>query len=168
MPGGNALYPELKTSTENNLFGFPYQVSMQSLMIDPTFYLRRLMQDARLAGVRFEQRHLDSLEQVLSLRPSVIVNCTGLGASKLFGDESLIPVQGQLTHLLPQPEINYSYVTPAEDGFLYMFPRKGSIVLGGTSVKGQYSTKPDMALAKKKVEEHAQLSQKLRVKLFKL
>ena len=46
------------------------------------------------------------------------MNCTGLGAKALFGDEELTPVKGQLTFLLPQPEI--AYCTLPED--LYMFP----------------------------------------------
>jgi D-amino-acid oxidase len=35
----------------------------------------------------------------------VLVNCTGLGARALFGDEELVPVKGQLTFLLSQPEV---------------------------------------------------------------
>ena len=163
LPGGNALYPEMTISKSDNLFGFPYQVSMQCLMIDPSFYLRKLMQDAQMAGVKFEMREFESLNEVLALRQAVLMNCTGLGARTLFGDEALLPIQGQMTHLIPQPEINYSYVTPAKNGFLYMFPRKGAIVLGGTSVKGEYSTEPNMELAKNMVQSHAELASRLLV-----
>lgn len=161
LPGGNALYPELEISTSNNLFGFPYQVSMQCLMIDPSYYLRRLMQDAQSLGVKFELRSFNALPDVLALKSSVIMNCTGLGARSLFGDESLIPIQGQLTHLLPQSEINYSYVAPGKEGFLYMFPRKDSIVLGGTSMRGEFGIEPDLNLARDMVSEHALLAQKI-------
>ncbi len=56
----------------------------------------------------------------------VIVNCTGLGAKALFGDDELTPIKGQLTILLPQPEIQYC--TLPED--LYMFPRSDGIAAG--------------------------------------
>jgi D-amino-acid oxidase len=37
------------------------------------------------------------------LPESTIVNCTGLGARTLFGDDQLTAIKGQLTVLLPQP-----------------------------------------------------------------
>ncbi|MEO1035939.1 MAG: FAD-dependent oxidoreductase [Pseudomonadota bacterium] len=162
QPGGDDLYPELTYSVNNNLFGFAHQKKMRVLMIDPMLYLPSLMQDAQIAGVRTRQERFESTDQVLSLNADVIVNCTGMGAKTLFDDTSMYPVQGQLTHLLPQPEINYSYVVPTEDGYLYMFPRRGSIVLGGTSIKGAYSTEPDMALARRMIAGHRELADRLR------
>ena len=61
------------------------------------------------------------------LREPVIFNCTGLGSRALFDDEELIPVRGQLEVLLPQPEIDYCYLSSG-----YMFPRRDGIILGGT------------------------------------
>ena len=37
----------------------------------------------------------------------MIVNCTGYGARALFGDETIVPVRGQMTWLPPQPEVRY-------------------------------------------------------------
>ena len=161
QPGGNDLYPELTLSTTQTLFNFPYQKRMKALMIDPNYYLEKLFSDAQIAGVQSNLKQFSHLKQILSLPEKTIVNCTGLGAKKLFGDDTMIPVQGQLTHLLPQKEINYSYVTPTPEGYLYMFPRKGSIVLGGTSVRGAYSTQPDMALTQRMVKGHAELAKRL-------
>ncbi|TQF71347.1 FAD-dependent oxidoreductase [Pseudoalteromonas luteoviolacea] len=161
LPGGNDLYPNLATSTKDNLFGYPYQSYMKALIIDPMLYLPAILQDAQMAGVKLKQTKFDNKDQVLALTENVIVNCSGLGASKLFGDESMYPIQGQLTHLLPQPEINYSYVVPTPEGYLYMFPRKGSIVIGGTAVKRAYSTQPDQQLTESMVRGHADLARKL-------
>jgi D-amino-acid oxidase len=40
----------------------------------------------------------------------------------------LVPLKGQLTFLLPQPEVNYALLA----GDLYMFSRSDGILLGGT------------------------------------
>src|SRR6185295_1082325 len=70
--------------------------------------------------------------QLSGLTEQVVVNCTGLGARELFGDRELEPIKGQLTVLLPQPDVDYAMVT----GGLYMFPRRDGIMLGGTFEHG--------------------------------
>ncbi|ALU45742.1 FAD-dependent oxidoreductase [Pseudoalteromonas rubra] len=164
LPGGDDLYPDLSSSTQDNLFGYPYQRFMRALMIDPMLYLPSLLRDAQMAGASLTQVRFDSLAHILTLKERVIVNCTGLGSKTLFGDDSMYPVQGQLTHLMPQPEVSYSYVVPAAEGWLYMFPRKGSIVIGGTAVKGAYSTIPNTQLTQDMLTGHARLADKLVLK----
>lgn len=161
LPGGNDLYPEYTVSTDNNLFGYHYQEKMKSLMIDPSFYLERLKLDAQISGAKFKLKKFDSIDDLMALKESVVINCTGLGAKTLFNDEKMLPLQGQLTLLLPQPEIDYSYVAVNKDSFYYMFPRKGAIVLGGTAVRNAYSTEPDRQLSMKMVHAHGELAARL-------
>lgn len=42
---------------------------------------------------------------IAALAQRLVFNCTGLGAKALFDDAELTPVKGQLTILLPQPEV---------------------------------------------------------------
>lgn len=139
LPGGDDLYPGLEILTSQTRFGAPYEERYHTLMIDPDYYLDMLMKDAQLAGARFIARRFETLDEVLALTQPVIVNCTGLGAGKLFGDETLMPIRGQLSHLLPQPEISYSYTGWGNGGSLYMFPRKTGLVLGGSHDRGNRS-----------------------------
>ncbi len=139
LPGGDDLYPDLEIRTSETRFGFAYEERYHTLMIDPDYYLDQLMKDAQLAGARFISQRFETLDEVLALAQPVIVNCTGLGAAILFGDESLLPIRGQLTHLLPQPEIDYSYTSFMNGGSLYMFPRKTGLVLGGSHGRGNAS-----------------------------
>ena len=37
------------------------------------------------------------------VRERTVINCTGYGARALFGDESVVPVRGQIAWLIPQP-----------------------------------------------------------------
>ena len=112
-----------------------------TMMVEPPIYLNALMRDFLLAGGRIAVREFPSREAVALLDEPVVVNCTGLGAKALFGDEELTPVKGQLTVLLPQPEVDY--IVLADD--LYMMPRADGILLGGTHERGQWGLDPDRA-----------------------
>lgn len=165
LPGGDDIYPELQRAHENTLFGYAFMERFKALLIDPDYYLDEIMKDAQLAGARFISTRLSGLSDVDALPETVIVNCTGLGARALFGDESLVPIRGQLSHLLPQPEIDYSYVAPTSEGVLYMFPRKTGIVLGGTHEMGETAIAPDPAQITRMVEGHADLASRLPARL---
>jgi glycine/D-amino acid oxidase-like deaminating enzyme len=82
-----------------------------------------------------------------------VFNCTGLGARALFNDQELTPVRGQLTVLLPQPEVSYAM----QYNDTYMFSRHDGVVLGGTHDKGNWSLEVDEATVTRKLEEHAQI-----------
>ena len=51
-----------------------------------------------------------------------------------------MPIKGQLSALLPQPEIDYIYGTSDD---LYMIPRRDGIMLGGTHQRGAWTMEPD-------------------------
>ena len=162
LPGGDDIYPELRSSGENALFNFPHQQRMKAMIIDPDYYLDAILKDTQLAGAKIVQRAFTGIDEVLALPQQTIVNCTGLGAGELFGDEDIMPVRGQLTHLLPQPEINYSYAGGNENGILYMFPRKTGIVLGGSTDYGDWDMEPRADEVLRMVNGHADLMSRMR------
>ena len=140
---------------QRSLHRFPYQFVRQfrAMLIEPHPYLRALMRDFRLAGGRIVIQEIHDVAELLALPEQVLVNCTGLGARALFSDSELIPIKGQLTFLLPQPEVNYIVLA----GDLYMFPRKDGILLGGTHVRGDWSLEPDLAAKSRVLAGHAAL-----------
>ncbi|KPP81113.1 MAG: D-amino-acid oxidase [Oceanicaulis sp. HLUCCA04] len=155
------LYPGLVRHTEpDRWFGYPSVTENHVLMIDPDIYLRALMADFENAGGRIVMTRFETPSDVARLSERVIVNCTGLGARDLFGDEDLRPMRGQLTMLLPQPELDYAY-TAWEGGILYMFPRRSSVVLGGTTDLDEYSTEPSAAETARQIEGHARIARRL-------
>lgn len=115
---------------------FPYRYVRRfyTMFMETPVYMEALVRDVRLAGVTIVVRELRDRQEITTLPETVIVNCTGLGAKGLFGDEELTPVKGQLTVLLPQPEIDYATLLPD----LYMFPRRDGILLGGTHEEGNW------------------------------
>lgn len=70
---------------------------------------RRLIADFQADGGRIETRTFHAPSELATLRQPVIVNCTGYGARALFGDDSLVPVRGQMAWLPPQPEVRYGF-----------------------------------------------------------
>ena len=161
MPGGDALYPGLVRSQSGaGPFGFPHWEAYYTLMIDPDLYLRARSNDLLAAGAKMVQRRFEDPSDVAALPQRIVVNCTGLGAGALFGDAEMLPVKGQLTLLLPQPEIDYGYAggNPVGPGFLYMFPRKSAIVLGGTNQRGEWDLAIDPAEAARVIEGHAAIA----------
>ena len=82
-------------------------------------------------------KELHDRRELMRLPERVIFNCTGLGARALFGDKKLGPVRGQLEILIPQPEVDYCYLSSG-----YMFPRHDGIVLGGTFDHDDWSLEP--------------------------
>ena len=141
-----------------NPFPFPAVRQFETMMIEPNTYLPAVMEDFQIAGGRIEVRELRSIADLQDLPQPVIVNCTGLGAKALFHDEELTPVKGQLTILLPQPEIQYCTLPPD----LYMFPRSDGILLGGTHQTGVWSLEPDLQAKAQILSEHARIFREMR------
>lgn len=69
---------------------------------------------ARLArlGATLESRRVESVEELAGY--DVVVNCTGLGARKLWGDEEMYPVRGQVMRVRA-PWVRH-YVNDGEPG----------------------------------------------------
>ena len=140
------LYPARRVlAASENPFPVPHAVVESMMFIDPPTYLRALMRDFHLADGRIVVRDVATPGQLAPLAGSIIVNCTGLGARELFGDSELTPIKGQLTVLLPQPEVDYAVL----DEDLYMFPRPDGILLGGTHERGVETLEPDLEAEKR-------------------
>ena len=159
LPGGNDLYPQIQRHRDpESYFGFPFVLQYSSMLIEPSIYLGKLLRDFYIAGGRVVVKEFRSRAEIARLREPVIFNCTGLGARALFKDEELTPVRGQLEILLPQPEIDYCYLSSG-----YMFPRTDGIVLGGTFDHDDWSLDPDPQQAAEILESHIEIMKGLRV-----
>ncbi|WP_372780998.1 FAD-dependent oxidoreductase [Phenylobacterium sp.] len=78
--------------------------SMQFNIAD---YGHTLMADFLGGGGRIERREFHSLGELATLKQKVVINCPGYGARALCRDETVTPVRGQITWLIPQPEVDY-------------------------------------------------------------
>jgi len=140
-------------------FATKYAVRSPQIRIEPNIYLDNLVRDFQLWGGHIVIRKFESPRELATLREPIVINCTGLGAKDLFGDEELIPLKGQLTVLTPQAEVNYHTnggVPPVPGASLgiHMMARNDGIILGGTSQRGVWTLEPDEAERKRVVDSH--------------
>ena len=172
--GGNVLMPESIMNPRVILgpgehpFPTKYAIERPEMRIEPSIYLDALMSDFLEWGGRVVIRKFETPKDVTALGEKLIVNCTGLGAKALFNDPELMPLKGQLTVLVPQSEITYSTsgggrqpATP-EAGFIHMMPRRDGIVLGGTSIRDDWSLDINEKERQRIVETHIDLFDSMR------
>ena len=154
-------------------FPTPYVSYRPSIRIEPSIYLDALVEDVLLFGGEIVIRKFDTPQELMSLEQSIIVNCTGLGSNTLFNDRELMPLKGQLTVLVPQPEVDYSTFggisRASAGGFgIHMQPRRDGIILGGTSERGVWSLEPNEEARERVVQGHIELFDAMRSGLGRL
>lgn len=125
-------------------FATTYAIQGEEMRIEPSIYLDALMKDFLDWGGKVVIRKFDTPKDVSALSENVIINCTGLGSKALFNDPELMPLKGQLVVLIPQPEVTYGTSgigreLPPDAGFVHMMPRSDGIILGGTSLRDNWS-----------------------------
>ena len=154
-----SMLPEARSlSPGQHGFGSSYVRVWQGMFIEPGRFLRQMQRDIHIAGGSIKTRSFENPQQVAELPESLVFNCTGLGAAALFGDDELRPLRGQLAVLLPQPEINYAYLS----GGIYMFPRADGIILGGTVDEDNADLTPDPDIRARLVRGHLAVAAAMR------
>ena len=119
-----------------------------NMMFNITAYTHLLVSDFLQAGGHIETREFHSPADFGALPQKVLINATGYGARALFGDETVIPVRGQLARLIPQPEVNYGLTYD----YVSMVPRRDGLVIQAYGSDegdgyGDDTTAPDRAEA---------------------
>lgn len=135
-------------------FPSKYAIRSPSLAIEPNLYLDQLVRDFLMFGGKIVIRKFDTLRDVMSLSEPIIVNCTGLGSKTLFNDDELVPVKGQLTLCVPQPELNYRVGgrVPNSTVFADINPRSDGIVIGNMHERGNWSLDPNVEVRQRNVD----------------
>jgi D-amino-acid oxidase len=125
-----------------------------SVCINTAIYLPYLAGQCLKNGVVLRREVLTHISEATALHHSgskadVVVNCTGLLASKLGGvmDNDVIPVRGQIVVVRNDPGVMVatSGTDDGEDEICYVMQRAagGGTVLGGTYQKGNWESQPD-------------------------
>jgi glycine/D-amino acid oxidase-like deaminating enzyme len=154
------VQPELRELQphEHPFKGYAHVRQLDTMLIEPPIYLSALLDDVRRAGGVVQVRELADRAALQALPEKLVFNCTGLGAKKLFDDQELVPVKGQLTFLLPQPEVQYAVCTDE----LYMFSRTDGVLLGGTFEKGVWTLEPNLDKKREILAGHQAFFERMR------
>jgi D-amino-acid oxidase len=111
--------------------------------IDMPVYLSYLQQRFIAAGGLIEIRAVFTLAEAISAA-SVVVNCAGLGASRLVPDEGLRPIRGQVV-VVENPGIEefFSEDTGLSSELCCIYPHGATAVLGGTAEDDVWEQRAD-------------------------
>ena len=149
-PIGDLYFAPSVLPAGSHPFSAPHVRRFTTMLIEPSVFMSAVTRDFLLRGGRIHVRAFNDRNELQALDEPVIINCTGLGSAALFEDPELIPIKGQLSILLPQPEVDYILLA----GDYYMFPRSDGIVLGGSRGRGDGSTSIDPAVSARILETH--------------
>jgi len=146
------MMPELRdlSPREHPFPNSAFVRQFDTMIVEPPTYLSALLDEIRIAGATIRVVEIRDRSEIQNLPEKLVFNCTGLGAKALFADEELTPVKGQLTILLPQPEVQYAI----GQGDCYMFPRTDGILLGGTHEMGVWSLDPNLEKKQEILAQH--------------
>jgi glycine/D-amino acid oxidase-like deaminating enzyme len=132
-------------------FGARYLRRDTPMMFNLMVYARMLMSDFIANGGKIEITEFHTPGDLASLRQRTVINATGYGARALFDDQSVVPVRGQLAHMIPQPDINY--------GLFYkdvaFIPRRDGLVFQVIGESDYYGFNDDTAMPDRAEAEHA-------------
>lgn len=125
--------------------GYPAGLRFTVPLVEMPLYLPYLQERVMRAGAQRVTRRVESLNDVLDLRPDLVVNAAGLAAGALVGDETAFPVRGQIVRVR-NPGLDLSVRDEQHpDGRAYVHPRTDDCILGGTLEVGRWDTTPDPA-----------------------
>ncbi|RDW80617.1 hypothetical protein BP5796_05315 [Coleophoma crateriformis] len=148
------VVPDFKVLPKETLpEGIDSATSFTSVCINTAVYLPYLVSQCLKNGATVHRAILNHISDAADLhhlgKADVIVNCTGLLASKLGGvmDKEVIPVRGQIVVVRNDPGVmlTVSGTDDAEDELIYTMKRAagGGTILGGTYMKGNWEANPD-------------------------
>lgn len=153
----------------NTTLGFQDAYTYLAPMIDTDTYLAWLLSEVQRMGVTIQTQRIDGMlreqeEQLkAAFRVDAMINCSGLGAHELAGDDTMHPLRGALVRVhndgKRMPQITTAHCvsrteTSEEPGFIFIVPRgKDRLLLGGFSELDAWSTDLDL--------EHSPLVQEM-------
>lgn len=146
MSSAAALIPELRPADPVDVpdgFGTGFRATVP--MIDMPQYLDYLTRRLAAAGCEIEVRRVRSLAEAADAAP-IVVNCAGLGAGALAGDDTVRPLFGQHV-ILTNPGLRQLFIE-LNDGpeWTCFFPHPQRVVCGGISIPDRWDTavEPDV------------------------
>ena len=128
-------------------------------VVDMRRYLPWLADSCRAAGVEIVARRVGDLAEV---EGQAVVVAAGLGSGPLLGDDSGVPVQGQVVRLADPGVTGWLLDEDHPAGLTYVVPRGRDVVCGGTAVDGALGTEPDPAVERAVLERVRALVPELR------
>lgn len=127
--------------------------SFSTAVVEMPVYLGWLQQQLLELGGTLTRLNLAALPTGGDL----VVNCSGLGARLLGGDDAVVPASGQVVYVEQFGLDRWWLDTTTPEGPTYVIPRSRDIVVGGTDEEGDWSRTPSSEVAASILERGARL-----------
>jgi D-amino-acid oxidase len=137
-PWWRVAVPSFARTAEGYRFAAP--------VADMSVHLPWLVSRLEALGGSLAIATLGGLDEALAHAP-VAVNCAGLGARELAGDDALLAVRGQILHVEQAGVEEWLLDQSDPERLLYVVPRERDVVLGGTAQEGDENGAVDPATA---------------------
>ena len=125
-------------------------------LIEAPLYLNYLLGRFRQLGGLIEQRHLASLADLYQTG-QLIVNCAGLGAREIAGDDQVYPIRGQIVRVEAADLQRVINCATGSHAPAYIIPRSRDCILGGTATEQDWSLEVNPHTAQEILEKCRQL-----------
>lgn len=143
-PPGIDGWPGYRSAGPDELpAGFPYGFWLDMTVVDMTHYLPYLADRYRAAGGTIEIGRVESLDD---LAGDVVVNCAGIGARALTGDDTLTGQWGMHT-VVANPGIDCCFMEgpPGQAEWVAWMPHGDKVLIGGIIDDDADHPTPDIA-----------------------
>lgn len=110
------------------------------IAIDGKLFMEDLYSKVQSKGAVLQQRHFETLQDILKLEETVIINCMSMGAREIFNDQDFIPARGQIIYYKPQEGIDYLLYQNVPNDTNYwvsIYPWSDRFILGGVYQYGE-------------------------------
>jgi D-amino-acid oxidase len=133
--------------------GFSGGFAVDLPFADMPVYLAWLVRRVQQLGGSVEQHLVTDLDQVGAA--GRVVNCAGLGAAVLAGDDTLTPVWGQHVIVAAPTVTEFVMEGGAARDYISVVPHRRGVLLGGVRRPGRYDLTPDLGIADETVARAA-------------
>jgi glycine/D-amino acid oxidase-like deaminating enzyme len=151
LPAG-LVPPPVKLSRLPFTGNQPSGTVSRTLLIESPRLLQALLERVQGLGARLVPTTLPGPEALAELQEQVVVNCLGLGAREVAGDQELLPIRGQLVLLDPAP---LPFFIDHATG--YVISRRDVLILGGTFEEGVEEARPVQEICEQILSHHRRM-----------
>jgi D-amino-acid oxidase len=135
-PWWRSAVPGLERATGDRLpAGYLDGYSLTVPVVDMALHLGWLTGRLRAAGAGVRVRRVEDLPAALA-GVDAVVNCSGLGARELVGDQTMTPVRGQIVVVEQFGLAEWVLDQNDPERLTYVVPREETVILGGTAEEG--------------------------------
>ncbi|XP_012136678.1 D-aspartate oxidase [Megachile rotundata] len=107
---------------------------------EPVILLPWLKEQFEKVGGKLKKSNIHTFDELIDQGYDLIINCSGLGARELVGDNTVIPIRGQVARVTAS-WVMHGILVHDNDGN-YIIPNFDSTVIGGTHQEDDYDCTP--------------------------